>query len=421
MDFQNKRHVNVLLDTRDVRKDGTYPVKLMIYYDKGKFKRYSLKNKVYLTKENWNKLNSPRLKVDSLIKIKAEIDKQLGIASGIIKKLGDEFSLDLFNALYHDKPATKKSEKDLIYTLYQNYIDELRKEKRIGNAMAYETAMKSIKAFSPNLPLSKITPAFLKEYEDWMISKNKSITTVGIYLRSFRTIINIAKDDGFITEKQYPFGLKNKKKYEIPEGKNIKKALSSENIKLIINAITHSNEADFARDIWLFSMYCYGMNMADIFSLKYGNINDGFIIFTRKKTARTKKKNMPIVVYITEPIQVILDKWGNMNQDSKNYIFDVFDHGMSITEQYRIKQLKTRQINGYMKRLSRRLGIDSKLTTYVARHSYATIAKYNGVNIAEISENLGHSSLKTTKDYLDSFPLEHKKEKANEFLKNFND
>ncbi|NDW18519.1 site-specific integrase [Dysgonomonas sp. 216] len=421
MNIQNKIHMSVLLDTRDARKDGTFPVKLMIYYDKGKFKRYSLKNRIYLSKENWIKLNSPRLKLDSLIKIKTEIDKELGIASGIIKKLGNEFTLDLFNALYYDKPTTQKPEKDLIYNIYQKYIDELRKEKRIGSALAYETAMKSMKKFSPNLPLNKITPAFLKEYEDWMISKNKSITTVGIYLRSFRAIINIAKTDGFITEKQYPFGPKKKKKYEIPEGRNIKKALPTDNIKLIIGAVMQSPEAEFSRDIWLFSMYCYGMNMADVFSLKYENINDGFIFFTRKKTDNTTKKKAPIVVYITEPIQSVLDKWGNKDKNPRNYIFNVFTHGMTHLEQHHAKKTKTRQINGYMKRLSIRLGIDSKLTTYVARHSYATISKNNGVNIAEISENLGHSSLETTKNYLDSFPLEHKKEKANEFLRNFDE
>jgi len=96
-----------------------------------------------------------------------------------------------------------------------------------------------------------------------------------------------------------------------------------------------------------------------------------------------------------------------------NYIFDIYKHGLSPEETYTLKKNVIRQINGYMCRLGKQLNIDTKLTTYVARHSWATLLRNLGTSVEEISESLGHSNIATTKSYLDSFPKEHKKKTSN--------
>lgn len=194
-----------------------------------------------------------------------------------------------------------------------------------------------------------------------MLDNHRSITTVGIYLRSLRTIMNIAKDKKLLTPEMYPFGMKSKKKYEIPIGKNIKKALNIDDVKKIKQHICHSQEAEFARDLWLFSLYCNGMNMADIFSLKYGDIKEDFFYFNRQKTIRTQKVHAPIEIYLSDPIKTIIEKWGNKVIAKENYIFGIYRTGLSAEELYNLKKNTIRQINGYMSRIGKQLGIDTKL------------------------------------------------------------
>ena len=324
----NIKNVTCLLDKRSKLKDGTFPIKLVVYYERTN-KKYGLK--VSVTEEDWERLKQPRVKQEILLSIKRIMDTELGRANDIVIKLGKEFTIDLFDALYLDKEInnSKLKEKDLLYSMFDEFISNLRKEERIGNATAYETAKNSLKKFSPDLPIQKVTPQFLQEYENWMVKEGKSITTVGIYLRSFRTIVNIAKDNGYFTDRTYPFGLKAKKKYEIPDGENIKKALPIEDLMKIINAEFKTEEGEFARDLWLFSMYCNGMNMVDIYSLKYSNIIDDFLYFNRTKTLRTKKKQVPISIYISEPVAEIIEKWGNKDKSQNSYIFSVFDNDMT--------------------------------------------------------------------------------------------
>jgi len=404
--------VSILLDKRSQRKDNTYSVKLVVYFGRAN-KRYSLNRKISLTELEWEKINNPRLKQEDLLELKTYLESEKGRAAKIIQQLGNEFSYEMFDALFINNKPLKIYSKHKIYSIFEEYIESLQKEGRISTAQSYETALKSLKSYAPEITIKEITPKFLENYEKWMTENGRSITTVGIYLRSLRTILNIAKDKKLLTQEMYPFGMKSKKKYEIPISKNIKKALNIEDVKKIKDHKCHNKESEFSRDLWLFSLYCNGMNMADIFSLKYGDIKDDFFYFNRQKTIRTQKIHTPIEIYVSEPVKEIIDKWGNKIKTPDNYIFDIYKHGLSPEEMYTLKKNVIRQINGYMCRLGKLLNIDTKLTTYVARHSWATLLRNLGTSVEEISESLGHSNIATTKSYLDSFPKDHKKETAN--------
>ncbi len=126
----------------------------------------------------------------------------------------------------------------------------------------------------------------------------------------------------------------------------------------------------------------------------------------------------PITVYITEDMWRIIERWGNKNKNknSNNYIFPILEPGISILRQYELVQLFVSFVNEWMRRIAVRLGITKKITTYVARHTFSTVLKRSGAGTEFIQEALGHTDLKTTENYPDSFEKEMKKEYAKRLI-----
>ena len=153
--------------------------------------------------------------------------------------------------------------------------------------------------------------------------------------------------------------------------------------------------------------------MADIFNLKCENIIGDYLYFHRKKTKRTLKTPDPVDLYITEPIRRILDKWGQKEGGDKDYLFDVYRKGMTVRDKKKAKSLATRRVNEALKRLRKRISLSQKVTTYVARHTWASTMMEHDAPLAYISKGLGHTSLATTERYLASFSNNKKVEKGN--------
>ena len=168
-----------------------------------------------------------------------------------------------------------------------------------------------------------------------------------------------------------------------------------------------------AKDFWLFSYFANGINPTDIARLKYKNIEGEYLVFERAKTENANR-TMPktITVFITDDMQRILDKWGNKDRKPENYIFPVLAHGISPLRQVELIELFVQAINDWMGKIRKKLGIEKKVTTYVARHTFSTIMKRSGVSTEFIQEALGHTNIKTTENYLDGFEKEVKKEYA---------
>ena len=401
--------VNFLYDTRRILKDDTCPVKLVIYFDKQK-KRYD--TKISLTEEEWEKINAPKLRDISLKEKKAGLEVLKMKAMDMLKTLGEDFTFDAFEQLFFEKEIKRTAEKQNVYDIFEAYIEKLKKEKRIGTAGSYSDAMKSLRTFALKLTFREITVPFLEDYEQFMLDNGRSVTTIGIYLRSLRTIVNIARADKIMSDEKYPFGMKSHKKYEIPRANNIKKALDETAITKIIHYEPLTDDEAKARDLWLFSFFCNGMNMADIFSLKYENIDGEFIHFHRKKTIRTRKIQEPIEIFVSKPVASIIERWGSEDRLKKNYIFGIFDEAMTAEEIHLKTHHTIRSINAYMKRIARRLGIETNITTYVARHSWATTLLRKGISTAYISKGFGHASFSTTEQYLGGFTQDQKKSVA---------
>ncbi len=206
--------VNLYLDKRRAKKDGTYPLKLIVYTDGNKNKRYSFNRKLALTEVQFLKLCSKNLKNEKLQTIKKYTDREIGRALDVINQLGDDFTYELFEAHFLGNKRLIKANKNKVFDTWDQYIEDLRKDERFGSAHCYERVMWSVKKFMPDLQIRDITPKFCERYEKWFLGRGNSLATLQGYFYAFRTIINVIIKK-FMSRDAYPFGLKNEGKYEI--------------------------------------------------------------------------------------------------------------------------------------------------------------------------------------------------------------
>jgi integrase len=319
----------------------------------------------------------------------------------------DIFSFAGFLNQFNDKPRNKSSVLEALRTRHK----ELTESNRISTAITYQYTIKSIEDYlkyikRKNLVFAAITPEWLQSFEDWMTANDKSITTTGIYLRNLRTMLNQAIEEGILPRENYPF---SKNRYQIPSARNTKKALSIQNIKKFIEHPPETDAEARAKDLWLFSYLCNGVNMKDIVRLKYKNLDAKRISFVRAKTERSTKAHQKSITAIRIPeINAIIEKWGNKCNEPDDYVFPILRDGDSLEREHEKIQQAVKTINKYTKRIGKELGFEMSLTTYTARHSFATVLKRSGAPIEFISESLGHNNLKTTESYLGSFEDETK-------------
>ena len=389
----------IILETRVKNSDGTYPVKLRITYER-KRKYYSLKGEHY-------KLNEFEdiVKPDSRGKNKEKRKKFESVenrAINIIDNVLNEFSFEAFEREYlnHKKGDTS------INSYFEDKAQELDRENKIQTATLYRAALRSLLKYDGKITFQKINPNYLEKYQKWMIAEENSYTTVGMYMRNLKHVVNRAIQDRIIHE--YPFGDPKKGKYQIPDGKNSKKALRISDIEKLFNYTPSDRNEYLALNYWLFSYLCNGMNMVDIANLKYKNIKGSNIEFIRQKTKDTTKEVPVIKVLLLPEIQQIVDRIGSEDKAPENFIFPVFKTEYTELEKHKRLKQHIKNTNKYIRRIAKSLGINEAITTYWARHSYSTILKRSGAPIEFISEQLGHQSTKVTKHYLDSFEDEQR-------------
>jgi site-specific recombinase XerD len=109
-------------------------------------------------------------------------------------------------------------------------------------------------------------------------------------------------------------------------------------------------------------------------------------------------------------MRAIIGKWGNAAKDGSTYIFPVLAKGLTPERERQLIQQLTQVVNSHMKDIASSLGIGCNVTTYAARHSFATVLQRSGASVSFISEALGHSNVNTTQNYLAGFEDDSKKE-----------
>lgn len=226
-----------------------------------------------------------------------------------------------------------------------------------------------------------------------------------MYMTRLRTIINEARKMGIVKPSADAFD----GGYKLHRGTSRKLALTLEQIKQIAR-YEGTPTREMYRDYWLFIYLCNGINITDLARLKYSNIQNGEIVFIRRKTEKTAAEKREIRAIITPQMQTIIERYGNKPQPDA-YVFPILSKRDNELEKYRKIAVQGNKINRAMIAIGKELGI-GKITTYTARHSFATILKRAGTNIAYISEALGHTNLAITETYLASFEREEREKNA---------
>ncbi len=402
--------ISIVLDTRRGKKNETYPVKIRVY------SRLLQKAKMYSTGFDMTKKEFESVWQTEKPRVKHQETRNLLDAMRVkaveAAKKTEPFSFENFEKKMHRR---KGDGKNVIYH-YNQRIQHFKDLKRYGTAETYDLSLKSILKFitdikkvePSNLPFGKITPAFLNKYENYMLEKGKSETTVSMYLRALRAVFNNAIRENEVSDDIYPFG---KNKYEIPAGNAVKKALSKPQLKVLFNAEPATPEQEKAKDFWFFSFVCNGMNINDIAMLKYKNIKGNTIEYKRAKTRQTaKKKSTTIVVYLTELSKQVIEKYGNEDKSPNNFVFSIIDEAMKPEQiKPRIKAF-TRFVNQHIKLLAKANELPEDISTYYARHTFATLSIQGGASMEFVREAFGHQNITTTQNYFAGFEDETKKQ-----------
>jgi integrase len=229
----------------------------------------------------------------------------------------------------------------------------------------------------------------LEAFREFLIKRKCSVNTISVHLRTLRAIYNKAIKEKAVSEDLYPF-----KNFKISTETTKKRAIKREDIEAIIKLDLSSRpDLDYARDLFLFSFFFRGMSFVDIAFLKVSDIIGDRLYYTRKKTRQK------FSIKITEKAWGVIKKYNDLS-NKKSYIFPILQRE---GEEYLDYRNAMRLVNKKLKKLSEMAELSEPITTYTARHSWATIAKRSGIPTAIISEGLGHDSEETTQIYLDSF------------------
>lgn len=388
-----------------------YPVRLRVFTPSPR------KQKLYPTKFEFSKAEftsiwetvKPRREHEEVREqLQAEVKRARDIAKNLEPFSFTDFEKRLF---------TSKGDAANVFWHYQQIIGELKRNNQLGTASNYELSLKSLKGYiehtKGNTPekllFKEITKKWLNDFERYMLNeKQRSHTTVSMYVRALRTVFNSAIKANDIDKSVYPFG---KDAYKVPAVKRVKKVLNRQQLKQLFEAKPRTPEQQKAKDFWFFSYSCNGMNIKDIALLRYENLQGNTLKFFRAKTMNTNKENLKeVVVYLTDFAQKIIEQYGNTNNSPKQYIFPILNDTKGEADR-RVKiQNFTRFINQNLKKLAVAEGITGDISTYWARHSFATNAIRQGASMEFVSEALSHSNLKTTKGYFTGFEDDTKKE-----------
>ncbi len=405
--------ISTMLDKRTKKANGKHPIKLRVFTNvpKGYFKLYGLGSEYACTPAEFKamKQGSPRGELKAMRdELKAIEAHATQIASGI-----KPFNLPEFEqALNHNQPKPETLDQ-----VMEVIIERLNKVERVRTSIAYQLALKSIRGYHKKnrILFHEVTPGWLEGYERWMVKEHgRSLTTVGIYLRNIRAAFNEAIEKNMVSRERYPFG---RRKYTIPGGQSVKKALSKDQLaQLIALPLEQGTHQHRARALWLFSFIVNGINFRDIAELKNKDLSGEEISFFRKKNELTKKANRrPVIAFLHPLAKQVIEAYGNEDKSPNAYLFNVLTDEMKEPERIRAVQNLTRFVNQHMKKLAKDAGLPTEISTYWARHTFATLAIQGGASLEFIQFALNHQNSKTTLNYIGGLEAEKRKQVA-EFL-----
>ncbi|MFI3261267.1 MAG: site-specific integrase [Rikenellaceae bacterium] len=320
-----------------------------------------------------------------LINIKERIKLDLNRLNHIVVSLGRH------NLSFYADDVVKLFEKELkgqtLFIFMQGVITRLRELRKERCVETYTTTLKSFIRFreGEDLLLTDINSDLMISYEAYLKYLGVSMNTISFYNRILRAVYNRAVEQELIDQK-YPF-----KKVYTGVDKTVKRALPIKFIKQIKEYDLSLNpKMAYARDMFMLSFYTRGMSFVDMAYLKKKDLQNGVITYRRRKTGQQ------LHIKWEKCMQEIVSKY----ESETEYLVPIITK--KVENERRFYQKELAKINIQLKKLSELLSIQMPLTMYVARHSWASIAKSKNVPLSVISEGMGHDSEATTQIYLAS-------------------
>lgn len=275
---------------------------------------------------------------------------------------------------------------------FNAYINQqIARLKRLGKIRTSETYTAALRSFNgfmndKEVLFDQINADLIAEYESYLKGRGNSPNTVSFYMRILKAVYNRAVEDG-ITGQRHPF----KSVYTGVE-KTIKRAISLNDLKRIKGLdLSLKPNLDFARDMFLFCFYTRGMSFIDMAYLRKKDLQNGILSYRRRKTGQQ------LFIKWERCMQEIVDKYP---ENETEYLLPIIT---KRNEDYRKQYTnELHRVNHLLKKIGKQLDLPIPLTMYVARHSWASIAKSRNVPISVISEGMGHDSENTTQIYLAS-------------------
>ena len=382
--------VKLMLNKSRILNNGSYPLVFQVIHNRRKkllYTGYRMKEEVFDESEGkiMNGVGST-FTATEVVKMNRELRKmrnQIDIRIRQLERTREEFAVE--DILTQNAFGTGKSQFYLLR--YINAQIERKQElKKVGMAAAYKSTRSSLAKFigRPDVRMSEVDLAFVRRYEDFLYSNGASGNTVSYYLRNLRSLYNQAVTDGYHPRGEYPFA-----KAQTRPAKTVKRALSRTDMQNLADLnLENEPELEFTRDLYLFSFYAQGMAFVDIVLLKKTDICNGVLTYSRHKSKQL------IRIVVTPQMQGVIDKYNTENE----YLFPIISG--EYASGYQKYRLALGRINRHLKKIAVVADIKVPLTTYTARHTWATLARDYGAPISVISAGLAHTSEEMTRVYL---------------------
>lgn len=369
--------VKFYLDKRRQKKDGTYPIKLNVFHNK----QIMIATQLSASEKEWN---------GNEYSVRAQNYKPRNIvARGIINKAETViFTLEQQEKLKSttDK-ALKKLIEDAISSKVENqktflyYLDEfVSKKTNQGTKSIYTTTRNKIEEYDSHCTFESMDKSWLENFEAWM-AKTMKVNAYAIHLRNIRSVFNYAIDEEYTT--LYPF-----RRFSIKKEETRKRSLTAEQLRLLRDYPCEEYQIRY-RDMFMLMFYLIGVNAADLFNAKHSALVNGRFEYKRAKTGKLYS------IKVEPEAQAIIEKY-----KGKDYLLNIMDeygnykdflHRMGIG----LKQIGETERKGLGGKKSRN-PLFPDLSSYWARHTWATVAAELDVPKEVIAHALGHSWANST-------------------------
>ena len=299
-----------------------------------------------------------------------------------------------------------------VLTFMKQVARGLQVEGNFGTAHVYRSSLNAIIAYrgKSDFFFSEVTSEWLKGFEVHLRNRGCSWNTVSTYMRTFRAVYNRAVNLRKASYVPYLFRF-------VYTGTRAdhKRALADDDMKKVFVNLSRKAGVSLpvrqAQELFILMFLLRGMPFVDLAYLRKSDLRDNVITYRRRKTGH------PLSVTLTPEAMILIKKY--MNRDSSSpYLFSFLKSREGTKEAYREYQLALRSFNQRLMLLGELLGLGDKLSSYTARHTWATTAYYCEIHPGIISEAMGHSSITVTETYLK--PFQNKKiDEANKQVLDF--